>query len=141
MGESDLTGGCLCGAVRYRVAALRGGATLCHCRTCQRAGGGPFMAFAPVAHADFALTQGALALYRSSDIAERGFCGHCGSPLTYRGFASDHVSIAVGSLDAPEAAAPTHQLAAEQALSWLRPALDAPNQTLADWLKSDPDSV
>ena len=128
------TGGCLCGAVRYRVAAWRGGATLCHCRTCQQAGGGPFMAFAPVAHADFALTQGALKLYRSSDIAERGFCANCGSPLTYRGFASDHISVAVGSLDDPKAAAPTGQLAAEQALPWLRPALDTPNLPLGDFL-------
>ena len=102
MGGS-ITGGCLCGAVRYRVAAFQEGATVCHCRTCQQSGGGPFMVFAPVAHADFAVTHGALTLYRSSDIAERGFCASCGSPLTYRGFASDHVSVAVGTPRRPRA--------------------------------------
>jgi hypothetical protein len=136
MGASDLSGGCLCGAVRYRVTALQHGATVCHCRTCQQAGGGPFMVFAPVAHADFALTQGALTLYRSSDIAERGFCGACGSPLTYRGFTSDHVSVAVGTLDEPARAAPSSQLAAEQALPWLKPSLETPNTKLADWLNA-----
>jgi hypothetical protein len=130
-----LTGGCQCGAVRYRLDAFQGGANICHCRMCQKASGGPFMAFAPVAHTDFALTRGALAVFRSSDIAERGFCAACGTPLTYRGLASDHISVTIGSLDDPAAVAPVAQLAAEQAAPWLRAALASPNTPLADWLK------
>jgi hypothetical protein len=135
MGESGLTGGCQCGAVRYRVAAFQDGANICHCRMCQRASGGPFMAFAPVGHADFTVTRGALALFRSSEIAERGFCAACGTPLTYRGFASDHVSVTIGSLDNPDAVVPAAQLGAERAAAWLKPALESPNVTLDAWLK------
>jgi len=43
-----LTGGCQCGAVRYRLASPPTGENVCHCRMCQKAGGGPFMAFAGV---------------------------------------------------------------------------------------------
>jgi hypothetical protein len=129
-----MTGGCLCGAVRYSVARWQGGATICHCGMCRQSGGGPFMAFAPVAHADFAITQGALKLYRSSDIAERGFCGDCGSPLIYRGVGSDHVSVALGTLDDPSGLAPIGQLAAEQAMPWLKPSLETPNLPLASFL-------
>ena len=39
-----LTGGCQCGALRYHVAAGPAFASICHCRMCQRATGGPFAA-------------------------------------------------------------------------------------------------
>ena len=47
-----LTGGCQCGAVRYRLDAAPTGASVCHCRMCQKAGGAPFMAFAGVRRAE-----------------------------------------------------------------------------------------
>jgi hypothetical protein len=42
------TGGCQCGAVRYRLLAPPNHASICHCRMCQKASGGPIMAFARV---------------------------------------------------------------------------------------------
>jgi hypothetical protein len=135
MGEDSLTGGCQCGAVRYRVTAFMEGASVCHCRMCQKASGGPFMAFAPVARADFALTQGELGVFRSSEIAERGFCAACGTPLTYLGRDSDHISVTIGSLDDPAAVTPTGQLASEAAVPWLWSALAADNIPLDTWLK------
>ena len=66
----NLTGGCLCGAVRYRAGAIRAG--YCHCRMCQKASGGPFMAFGGVPNLSFVVTRGVLSIFRSSDIAERG---------------------------------------------------------------------
>ena len=50
--QVDLTGGCQCGAVRYRLTAWPTGENVCHCRMCQKASGGPFMAFAGVPGAD-----------------------------------------------------------------------------------------
>jgi hypothetical protein len=102
---------------------------------CQKASGGPFMAFASVAAGGFEITRGALATFRSSDIAERGFCRDCGAPLTYRNLTGDRISVTIGSLDDPAAATPTGQLAADAALPWLDAALKAPNLSLADWLK------
>jgi hypothetical protein len=131
----ELTGGCQCGAVRYRVAAIREGANLCHCRMCQKASGGPFMAFAPVALADFMITRGAIATFRSSEIADRGFCPACGTPLTYQGVGKDYLSVTIGSLDTPAVVAPTEQLAAEAAVPWLWVALGADNVPLEGWRK------
>ena len=129
-----LTGGCQCGAVRFRIAALQPGGNICHCRMCQKASGGPFMAFANVRRADFAVTHGTLAAFRSSDIAERGFCRDCGTPLTWAGLGRETLSVTIGSLDDPEAAAPDEQLAREAAPSWLEASLQTPNTPLSDWL-------
>ena len=103
---AGLAGGCQCGAVRYRLIAEPTGVNICHCRMCQKAGGGPFMAFAGVRVSEFVVTSGAIATFSSSDIAERGFCARCGTPLTYQGLGSDRVSVTLGSLDDPGAAEP-----------------------------------
>ena len=81
-GPIGLTGGCQCGAVRYRLDAAPTGTHICHCRMCQKASGGPFMA--SVLTSSFVVTRGALSIFKSSDIAERGFCAACGTPLQSR---------------------------------------------------------
>ena len=131
---AGLTGGCQCGALRYRLDAAPGGANICHCRMCQKAGGAPFMAFAGVPNAAFVVTKGKLATFASSQIAERGFCAACGTPLTYRGIGADHVSVTIGSLDDPNAIAPTGQLGIESQVHWLPSALSTPAIRAEDWL-------
>ena len=109
-----LTGGCQCGAVRYVLTARPAAASICHCRMCQKAGGAPFMAFTGgVRQERFVFTRGAPAIYRSSEIAERGFCALCGTPLTYRLIGRDRISVTIGSLDRPAEVAPTEQLGVE----------------------------
>jgi hypothetical protein len=54
----ELTGGCLCGAVRFRVTAEPLAAYYCHCTICQKNGGGPFMVGATVPIEGFTFTQG-----------------------------------------------------------------------------------
>ena len=98
---AGLAGGCQCGAVRYRLMAEPTGANICHCRMCQKASGGPFTAFGDVRLSEFVITSGAIATFSSSDIAKRGFCARCGTPLTYEGLGSDHISVTLGSLDNP----------------------------------------
>jgi hypothetical protein len=134
-GAVGLTGGCQCGAVRYRLDAAPG-ASICHCRMCQKASGGPFMAFGGVPNSSFVVTRGALSTFRSSDIAERGFCAACGTPLTYRLVGGRRVGVTLGSLDAPNGVAPEEQLGADSRISWLAAVLVAPETSLSDWLKS-----
>ena len=129
-----LTGGCQCGAVRYRLASAPTGSAICHCRMCQKAGGAPFMAFAGVPQADFRVTRGTLTAFVSSEIAERGFCASCGTPLTYRGFKSLRVSVTLGSLDDPNAAPPESQLGAESQVHWLPGGLSLPAESTGQWL-------
>ena len=124
--EAVLSGGCQCGAVRYALAAMPVGATLCHCRMCQKASGGPFGAFATVPQTAFAWTRGAQPAWRSSSAAERHFCPACGTPLTFRYLHNASISVTLGSLDHPERLAPTRQLGLEARLPWMTGAgLDA----------------
>lgn len=92
------SGGCQCGAVRYRFAAL-GKASICHCRMCQKAAGNYF---APLVEVEgFEWTRGQRGLFASSNLSERGFCRDCGTPLTLE---TDGVfEVMVGSLDDPSA--------------------------------------
>ena len=109
---------------------------ICHCRMCQKATGSPFGAFASVATDKLVFTHGRPKTFASSAIAERGFCGDCGTPLTYQGAGADHVSVTICSLDNPNAVSPASQLDADFAMAWLRDALTQPNTQIADWLKS-----
>jgi hypothetical protein len=131
---AGLAGGCQCGAVRYRVIGEPIGANICHCRMCQKASGSPFMAFTGVRIADFVVTSGAIATFSSSDIAKRGFCARCGTPLTYEGVGSDHVSVTLGSLDNPRAVEPQTQLGIESRVGWLNRSLGLPEIRTEQWL-------
>jgi hypothetical protein len=134
--ETKLSGGCQCGAVRYMVFAAPTHPSICHCRMCQKAGGAPFMAFAGVRDAEFEFTRGVATIFRSSDIAERGFCAACGTPLTYRLRGSGRTSFTIGSLDTPDAVAPAEQIGIESRLGWMARLNDLPEQPTQHWLDS-----
>jgi hypothetical protein len=112
-----LTGGCQCGAVRYQLATSPLRASICHCRMCQKACGQPFMAFTFVKTPDLRWTRGAPSVFRSSNMAQRGFCSACGTPLTYQ-FHSDAIAVMTGSLDDPTVAPPTEQYGVESMVPW-----------------------
>jgi hypothetical protein len=103
---------------------------------CQKAGGAPFMAFTGMRQKHFAFTRGAPAIYRSSEIAERGFCAVCGTPLTYRLIGRDHISVTIGSLDSPADVAPTEQIGVESALPWFAGLAALPASPTENWLKA-----
>ena len=65
----ERTGGCLCGAVRYRVTAEPLHATHCHCSMCRRASGAAFLTFATFPASALTWTEGEPAVYRSSPAA------------------------------------------------------------------------
>ncbi len=81
--ERPLTGGCLCGAVRYEIAGPFLSAAYCHCTRCQRRSGAAASANARVAREDFHLRSGAQALrtFRPPDGAPKVFCSLCGSAV------------------------------------------------------------
>ncbi len=107
------TGGCQCGAVRFRVTEL-GRGSVCYCRMCQKATAG-LGGFYITARA-FEWTRGAPKYFASSNVARRGFCGDCGTPLTFE--SGDTVDLSIVAFDNPEAVAPTVQLATESRIAW-----------------------
>lgn len=114
-----LTGGCLCGAVRYEAAGPFHNASICHCSMCRKAGGGPYLAFASLPRAALRFIAEAPTLYRSSSTASRGFCGRCGTALTWQGDTSPaEIDLAIGTLDHPNAMPPLDQIFAADAVAW-----------------------
>jgi len=107
------TGGCQCGAVRFRASRF-GRSSICHCRMCQKAFGGFFGALV-TAH-DFKWTRGAPRHFASSNKVKRGFCGDCGTPLTYEH--GGPMEVAVGAFDNPEVVPPTLQVNPADKLSF-----------------------
>ena len=77
------SGGCQCGAVRFRVEGALSDVSICHCRMCQKASGNFYEPLVSVRGAKLSWTRGAPKTFRSSNFALRGFCAECGTPLTY----------------------------------------------------------
>jgi hypothetical protein len=107
------TGGCQCGAVRYRTSTLLDNAHICHCRMCQKAVGNLFAALVGAPNDALVWTRGAPSVWASSDHADRGFCAACGTPLFYRGTDSPRTGLTIGSLDDPSLAPPRLQVGME----------------------------
>jgi adenylate cyclase len=122
------TGRCLCGEVRFEISAPAININFCHCRMCQRFTGGLMVAVAHFPREAVKFTRGEPKYYsgdpkyyKSSPIAERGFCGNCGSGLIYRGLTarwSDWIVVHVSSLDNPEDFPPTWHLGVESQMPW-----------------------
>ena len=129
--QAGLTGGCQCWAVRYRLAGPPSGENICHCRMCQKASGGPFMAFASVPLAALVWTRGSPRAFASSAAAERGFCGDCGTPLTYRIVGRDRISFTLGSLDHPSDVTPKLQYGVESKVAWADAIAALPQRDIA----------
>ena len=97
-----VTGGCLCGAVRYESQEAPTEGYYCHCRTCQKHYGNLFGATVRMPEPAFKFTKGQPKYYRSSDIAKRGFCSECGTPLVFAFETMPDAWVSIGSLDHPE---------------------------------------
>lgn len=93
-----MTGGCLCGAVRYRVHGPLRPVIACHCQQCRKTSGHHVAATS--APRDAVAIEGEVRWYRSSDTARRGFCPVCGSNLFWDG-KGRNLSILAGTLDGP----------------------------------------
>jgi hypothetical protein len=129
----ELTGGCQCGAVRFRAESL-GRASICHCRMCQKAFGG---FYGPLVGAPgLVWTRGAPSWFHSSNKVRRGFCSQCGTPLAYD-YGGRTVEVAIAALDNPELAPPTIQVNPSDKLSFVDHLAELPTQQVGDNPKSD----
>ena len=114
-------GGCLCGAIRYRITGPVGPAVHCHCSMCRRATGGTVVTWVTIAAERFAFTRGEAAVHRSSDHGERRFCATCGAQVAFRSDRHpDDVDVTVATLDDPEPHAPDRHIWTQSKIRWLR---------------------
>jgi hypothetical protein len=118
MTHADIEGGCLCGAVRYRLRSEPFDAGYCHCELCRRSSGAPVLAFATVPIGDFVLT-GAARRRRSSDFGERWFCAECGTQIAMH---VDHqpqtIDFTIASLDDPDQLRPAFHIFFGSRIGW-----------------------
>ena len=108
-----VSGGCQCGAVRYASSQLMDNAHICHCRMCQKAVGNVFAALVGAPNDTLVWTRGEPSVFASSDLADRGFCAACGTPLFYRSVGGTRTGLTIGSLDDPSLAPPRVQVGME----------------------------
>lgn len=95
--DVEKRGGCLCGAVRFKVRGELGPVVGCHCSQCRRQTG---LYYAATDVDRYALEiDGEVTWYRASDQAGRGFCGTCGSALFWLGDGARHISIMAGAFE------------------------------------------
>lgn len=116
---TTMTGGCMCGKVRYTAEVASDDAYLCHCRMCQRASGNVSLAMMNAKKVDVSWEREP-DYYASSLIARRGFCAACGTSLTFEYLDSDQLDLIVGSFDDPSRFVPSHHFGVESAhRAWL----------------------
>jgi hypothetical protein len=121
MSESKFTGGCACGAIRYDVSGEPSAMFRCHCRDCQRAGGGAFSPVVYFPRAKFRLLSGSLKHYHTPSLSggenKRGFCPECGSRIS-GGESDDGIGIMASSLDDPSQFTPKTDIFTADVQPW-----------------------
>lgn len=121
MSALPLTGGCLCGAVRFEVSQPPLMATYCHCRRCQRRTGTAASAQARVAPGSVRVVVGAehVRAYEPPDGFAKLFCSICGSALFSRRLDADDVwSVRMGAFDDDPGVRPAHRQWVSSAAAW-----------------------
>jgi hypothetical protein len=94
--------------------------THCHCATCRRASGAPFVTWASFDSDNFAFGRGEASSYASSEKVRRTFCGRCGTPLTYqRVDLPGSIDVTLGSMDDPQQIQPEDHTWTQNRLSWI----------------------
>ncbi|MGB0866104.1 MAG: GFA family protein [Granulosicoccaceae bacterium] len=115
------TGGCLCGAVRYRVDGSIEEVAACHCHQCKQAQGSAFALNAPLSTDSFRFLSGEdyLQSYRHTPNKRRVFCKQCGSALfSQRDDKPEVIRLRLGTLDSPQLPAPHYHIHTDSAVDW-----------------------
>ncbi len=121
--EKILSGGCLCGSVRYEYSGEPKEATYCHCDDCRKATGGPYTVGVRIRADALRIVSGRVKGYTttadSGNKITRQFCPECGSPLFTKAHAHpDLVWLKAGSLDEPQLIKPSYQTWTQCAVPW-----------------------
>jgi hypothetical protein len=117
-----LTGGCCCKAIEYRISGRVFEHSLCHCPSCRRAAGASPVGWLIARAVDFTLTKGKPIYLRSSPGVERGFCGACGTTLTYQELDyADTIDVTAATLDDQTAFTPRREVWTQFRAAWLAP--------------------
>ena len=117
--DRKVTGGCLCGDTKYTGNGEPKWVVHCHCKLCQRHSGAAFLTYVGFSYADLSWEEQPPAIYKMSDGVERGYCGNCGSTMTFGRPSLNEISVFAGTLDYPDQITPTAHAFWDHHFSWL----------------------
>ena len=124
-----MTGGCLCGAVRYALDAPPGPAVNCHCQYCRRAHGAAFVTVALVPSSGFRVVTGAdrIREWETPGVGIRAFCDACATRLYNRPAENRAITmLVVATLDDQSGIRPSMHINLESMAPWYRIEDDLP---------------
>ena len=127
--EKKMSGGCMCGAVRYEARGESFSIAHCHCHSCRKNNGGPVVTLAGYLKSQVTFSGKERSLYASSPAVLRAFCSNCGTPLTWEGDAGELgqvIELHISTFDDPEAMVPTCHAFYPERISWFDVADDLP---------------
>ena len=110
---SDVSGGCLCGKVRFSASGQPDRIGICHCMDCRKHHGAVFYS-AAIYPSEAVAVDG-----ETNHFQGRHFCPHCGSSVFAR--SGDEIELHLGALDAPNQFVPTYECFASRREEWLPP--------------------
>ena len=116
-----ITGGCLCGAVRYETTGESFRVINCHCRSCRKHTGAPAVTLAVYKVDQVKFSGDECKIYTSSPSVGRAFCAKCGTPLTWETSLGDLgpiCAIHISTFDYPDALVPTAHSFYPERISW-----------------------
>ena len=117
----SVTGGCLCGRIRYEAEVFLKNGYICHCTICQRNTGQPAEITVPIKAGSLKFSEAEPKFYVSSELGKRGFCEECGSRILWQANRPEDdwlTNICVGSLDNPSDAMVSSHIFADTQLPW-----------------------
>ena len=114
------TGSCSCGAIKYQVAGNVRSIVNCHCNLCRKMNGSAFSTYVAISDDDYSQLNGRLKTHKVTELAEKNFCGECGTPIfntnpKYAGLKILHL----GSLDESLDMDPIANIVCESQIDWL----------------------
>lgn len=120
MNKHYLTGTCYCGNLQYAITGEFSSQCFCHCRSCQLAGGAPFLAWGTIDRTRFDITHGTLKVITKSTRVTRGFCDQCGTSLTYlHDNRPGELDICLATIDEPGLVRPDYHIWVADKLPWI----------------------
>jgi len=121
---AEITGGCLCGAVRYSTSAAPSLMANCHCTDCQKSSGGAFACVLALPENQVKFEKGGLKWYEkkgdSGNAVRRGFCQNCGSQIASTADAMPGaILLKAGTIDDGKLYQPQMVLYTDSKQSWV----------------------
>jgi hypothetical protein len=117
MSADPVSGGCLCGAVRFEIDGPLRDIVVCHCSLCRRAGTNAAAYTSAPEPAVRLVGSSEPAVYVDSNGRERSFCPTCGS-LLFWSEGDDRLSISAGALDTDAGLHVRRHIHADSAAGW-----------------------